>query len=149
MNMKFRNFSRIGSDFTTTTVPSRFINKRTNLYILEFGQFLIGVAIFISAIIALFIEEGNNPIFYGPLLVLGILFVTSAFLLASDSLWYRTAATACFLASMVLSVLTIRKVLVLAIFAVILVVVLYALYIYPPNKKYYSWVKSIESEPII
>ncbi|EAW30191.1 hypothetical protein GP2143_01570 [marine gamma proteobacterium HTCC2143] len=143
MSIKFRNFRRLGAGYKTTPVPDDLKIKRASLYILEFGQFLVGGAICINASFSLFGEEGNNPVVYGPLSALGLLFIASAFSLATDLPWYRRTAVASILFSMVFSVFLIKKVFVLGVFAAILAVVLYILYLHPPNKEYYSWVKSL------
>ena len=148
MSIKYRNFRRLGAGYKTTPVPDGLVNKRASLYIVEFGQFLIGGAISISASVALFGEEGNNPIVYIPLLGLGIFFIASAFLLATNSLWYRRTAIACILASMLFSVLLVKKLVVLGVFAAVLAATFYILYVHPPNKEYYSWVKSLSRKNI-
>lgn len=141
--MKYRNFRRLGAGYKTTRVPDELMLKKASLYVIEFSQFVIGGIIVFWSLYGLLVEEGNNPILYGLLLVIGVFLVISGCFLALDNPRYRTTAVTSMGLLLLAVILLVKKISVLLVVALLMLLALYFLYIHPPNKAYYSWVKSL------
>ena len=118
------------------------VKKSISLYVLELGQFFIGGAICVNALLALFLEEGNNPFVYWAIVLLGLSFIVSAILLAANAYISRYSALVCFTALIFFTLFLIKKPSYWVALSIVMAIAMYLMYIHPANRQYYDELKS-------
>jgi|GEM_PF-3804732 len=122
-------------------VSEKLALKRKSLRAIELIQFILGSGIVAYSLFVLIFEQGANYLFYVSTLVLGVGFLSAAFLLAVNNHLYRVTATASFIALLILVILLAKIRVIIGVAGIFVLGVMYLLYIHPPNQDYYAWTK--------
>lgn len=113
------------------------------MHVIELIQFTLGGSIAAYSLYVIAIEQGANYFFYIGSLILGIGFISAAFMLATNNYLYRATSTVAFIALFALMMLLAKVRIVIVIAGIFIVCIMYLLYIYPPNREYYTWTRRL------